>query len=185
MLKADAGLAASIHDVITKVGTKGALEAAQQIAVAPRASSLPRALAGRMGRSIVDTASASLAAAMKLVRPFLSKAGEGAAKKIGEESAGAGLQLLGWMRNKLTGRAKEVLGDMENDPASADNQADLRKQLIKQLESLNELTPETYLRDTLDRIANGHPISQIDELMPGTRHRPRDLTVVTKRLPRT
>jgi hypothetical protein len=54
------GDAASIHDVITKVGTKGALEAAQRIVVAPRASSLPRALAGRMGRSIVDIASASL-----------------------------------------------------------------------------------------------------------------------------
>ena len=31
---------------------------------------------------------------------------------------------------------------------------------------LNELNPEIYLRDTLDRIANGHPISRIDELMP-------------------
>jgi len=31
---------------------------------------------------------------------------------------------------------------------------------------LNELNPETYLRDTLDRIASGHPISRVDELMP-------------------
>ena len=37
---------------------------------------------------------------------------------------------------------------------------------ILQTAKLNELNPETYLRDTLDRIANGHPISQINELMP-------------------
>ena len=37
---------------------------------------------------------------------------------------------------------------------------------ILQTAKLNELNPETYLRDTLDRIANGHSISQIHELMP-------------------
>lgn len=37
---------------------------------------------------------------------------------------------------------------------------------ILQTAKLNELNPETYLRDTLDRIASGHPISQIHELMP-------------------
>jgi hypothetical protein len=31
---------------------------------------------------------------------------------------------------------------------------------------LNGLNPETYLRDTLARIAEGHPISRINELMP-------------------
>jgi len=31
---------------------------------------------------------------------------------------------------------------------------------------LNELNPENYLRDTLDRIASGHPISRVGELMP-------------------
>jgi hypothetical protein len=31
---------------------------------------------------------------------------------------------------------------------------------------LNELNPETYLRDTLNKIANAHPISRIDQLMP-------------------
>ena len=35
---------------------------------------------------------------------------------------------------------------------------------ILQTAKLNELNPETYLRDTLDRIANGHSISQIHEL---------------------
>jgi transposase len=37
---------------------------------------------------------------------------------------------------------------------------------ILQTAKLNELNPETYLRDTLDRIASGHPINRVDELMP-------------------
>jgi transposase len=31
---------------------------------------------------------------------------------------------------------------------------------------LNGLDPETYLRDILARIAEGHPLGRIDELMP-------------------
>jgi len=31
---------------------------------------------------------------------------------------------------------------------------------------LNGANPETYLRDTLAKIANGHPINKIDELLP-------------------
>jgi hypothetical protein len=45
------------------------------------------------------------------------------------------------MREKLTGRAKEALDDLEVDP-SDDNQADLRKQLTKQLEIHPELVSE-------------------------------------------
>ncbi len=37
---------------------------------------------------------------------------------------------------------------------------------ILQTVKLNGRNPETYLRDTLGSIANGHPISQIHELMP-------------------
>jgi len=37
---------------------------------------------------------------------------------------------------------------------------------IVQTAKLNTLNPEAYLRDTLDSIANGHPISRIHELMP-------------------
>jgi transposase len=37
---------------------------------------------------------------------------------------------------------------------------------ILQTAKLNDLNPEAYLRNTLGRIANGHPISQIDQLMP-------------------
>jgi transposase len=31
---------------------------------------------------------------------------------------------------------------------------------------LNGLNPETYLRDILAKIADGHPINRIDELVP-------------------
>jgi len=31
------------------------------------------------------------------------------------------------------------------------------------------MNPEAYLRDTLAKIAEGHPISRINELMPGQR----------------
>lgn len=37
---------------------------------------------------------------------------------------------------------------------------------IVQTAKLNDLNPEVYLRDTLARIADGHPINRIDELMP-------------------
>jgi hypothetical protein len=37
---------------------------------------------------------------------------------------------------------------------------------ILQTAKLNGVNPEAYLCDTLARIAEGHPISRIDELMP-------------------
>jgi hypothetical protein len=37
---------------------------------------------------------------------------------------------------------------------------------IMQTAKVNDLNPETYLRDTLAKIAEGYPISRIDELMP-------------------
>ncbi len=36
---------------------------------------------------------------------------------------------------------------------------------IMQTAKLNGVNPEAYLRDTLTKIADGHPISRIDELM--------------------
>ncbi len=37
---------------------------------------------------------------------------------------------------------------------------------ILQTAKLNDLNPDNYLRDTLTKIAEGHPIRRIDELMP-------------------
>lgn len=39
---------------------------------------------------------------------------------------------------------------------------------IVQTAKLNGVNPETYLRDTLAKIADGHPINRIDQLMPWT-----------------
>lgn len=37
---------------------------------------------------------------------------------------------------------------------------------LVQTAKMNDLNPEAYLRDTLTKIAEGHPINRIDELMP-------------------
>lgn len=37
---------------------------------------------------------------------------------------------------------------------------------IVQTSKLNGVNPEAYLRDALAKIANGHPIGRIDELLP-------------------
>lgn len=82
------------------------------------------------------------AAAVNLVTPYIAEAGKGAAKKIGEDSVASAGRLLGWLRERLTGRAKEALDDLEGNPASEDNQADLRKQLAKLLAEKPELLAE-------------------------------------------
>jgi hypothetical protein len=79
------------------------------------------------------------AAAVGLLTPYLTEAGKEAAKTVGKETAGAGLKLLGWMREKLTGRAKEALSDLEEKPESELNQDDLRTQLAKLLEKQPDL----------------------------------------------
>jgi hypothetical protein len=81
------------------------------------------------------------ASAVALVAPYLGKATEEAAKTVGKESATAGLKLLGWLRDKATGRAKEALEDAEAKPTD-DNKADLRKQVTKLLEANPDLLTE-------------------------------------------
>ena len=82
------------------------------------------------------------AAAVALVAPYLVKMGEAAAGKVGQASVEAAGKLLGWMRAKLSGRAREALDDLEKSPDNADNQADLRKQLAKALEADPALAEE-------------------------------------------
>jgi hypothetical protein len=86
---------------------------------------------------------AEASAAVGFLAPYLVEAGKGAAKKMGENSVTGAGKLLGWMRDKLTARGKEALDDLENNPESDDNRADLRKQLVKLLET------EPGLRDEL------------------------------------
>ncbi len=90
------------------------------------------------------------AAAVAALAPYLASAADSAATTLGEKAVEGGGRLLTWLREKLTGRAKDALGDLESDPQSADNQADLRKQIAKQLESEPELHSE--LQDLVSRI---------------------------------
>jgi hypothetical protein len=85
--------------------------------------------------------------AVAVLAPYLTEAGKEAAKTVGKETAGAGLMLLGWMREKLTGRATEALADLEEKPDSQLNQDDLRTQLAKLLEKEPDLVPQ--LRELL------------------------------------
>jgi hypothetical protein len=79
------------------------------------------------------------AAAVGVLAPYLSQATKEAAKTVGKETAEAALKLLGWMREKLTGRAKEALAELEEKPDSQLNQDDLRTQLAKLLEKQPDL----------------------------------------------
>jgi len=75
------------------------------------------------------------------------------------EIASRSRNALGWMELRLDERGKEALKDLEKEPGSADNQADLRKQLRKLLETqtsivdlaeeLNHIIPESLGRDMM------------------------------------
>ena len=82
------------------------------------------------------------AAAVALIAPYLAKMGEKAAEKAGEASVEAAGKVFGWLRAKLSGRAREALDDLEKSPDDADNQADLRKQLAKAMEADPSLVDE-------------------------------------------
>jgi len=92
-------------------------------------------------------------AAVAVLSPYLVKASEGAAEKIGEESVEAGRKLFGWLRARLGGRGQEALNDLASKPGSDDNQADLRKQLAKALAADPALIAE--LRALLPADATG------------------------------
>jgi hypothetical protein len=82
------------------------------------------------------------AMAVGLLAPYLTEAGKEAAKTVGKDGAEGGLKLIGWMRDKLGGRAREALADLEKNPDTPDNQADLRKRLATFLQEQPELVPQ-------------------------------------------
>jgi hypothetical protein len=98
------------------------------------------------------------AAAVSVLAPYLTEAAKEAAKTVGKETAGTGLKLLGWMREKLSGRAKEALADLEEKPDSQLNQDDLRTQVAKLLEKEPDLVPQ--LRALLSKAPQGDVMSQ-------------------------
>lgn len=86
---------------------------------------------------------AALAAiAVATLSPWLAKAGEGAAKKLGENAVSTGGALFGWMRDKLSGRARNALDALEAEPEDADNRADLQTRLTTTLTSDPALVQE-------------------------------------------
>ncbi len=102
---------------------------------------------------------AAAASAVAFVAPALTEMAKHGAGKIGDAAAE---KLLGWLRAKTTGPAREALADLERDPAAADNQADLRKRLAKLLEEepalldeLRALLPAPAAGDTLQQHVEG------------------------------
>ena len=79
------------------------------------------------------------ASVVSFITPALIEIGKGAADKLGETGAG---KVLSWLRAKTTGRAREALDDLEKQPSSEDNQADLRKQLVKLLQADSTLVAD-------------------------------------------
>ena len=53
------------------------------------------------------------ATAVGFLVPYLAEAGKEAAKTVGSKTADTAIKVLGWMREKMTGRAKEALDDLE------------------------------------------------------------------------
>jgi len=84
---------------------------------------------------------ATAADAVTFITPALIEAGKAGAEKLAETAPG---KLLAWLREKTTGRAQEALTDFENAPEAPDNQADLRKQLVKLLEQNPGLLTELH-----------------------------------------
>lgn len=102
---------------------------------------------------------AAAASTVVIVARFLAGGSKAGAKNL----AGAGEEhLLAWLRMKVAGPAREALADLEHAPESADEQADLRRQLTKLLEGnpellaeLRPLLPATEAAERMDQHVEG------------------------------
>ena len=77
------------------------------------------------------------ASAVAVITPYLVEAGKAVAKKAGEATWARAEELYSLIKAKFSGHpvAEEALADLEKDPQDEDNQAVLRKQLRKLLET--------------------------------------------------
>ncbi|AWB07515.1 hypothetical protein A6A40_21060 (plasmid) [Azospirillum humicireducens] len=113
--------------------------------------------------SALVTAAEVAAATVTVLSPYLSEAGKEAAKSVGKEVAGQGFKLLGWLRDKLTGRGAEALTALEEKPERETRKEALTIQLREVLEDnpalLDELrallTEETPQGHSLIQTVNG------------------------------
>ncbi len=98
------------------------------------------------------------AAAVAMVSPYLVEAAHEAGKAVGKSAGESAGKVLGWMKEKMTPRGKEALGELEQQPSLASNQDDVRVQLTKLLEQQPELAKE--LEALLGSAQGGQQYSQ-------------------------
>lgn len=102
------------------------------------------------------------AAAVTAVAPYALKAAGSAAEKIGELSAETAAKVAGWLRDKLTGRAKESLERLETEPGNPDLATALKVDLSYLLKSdpallaeLRALIPAATVTDNQTQTITG------------------------------
>jgi hypothetical protein len=74
------------------------------------------------------TAAAVATATTNALTAYLTKAGDEAAKALGQQAVDATKGLLGWLWERLSGSAKEALGDLRIEP-SEQTTAGFRREL--------------------------------------------------------
>lgn len=82
------------------------------------------------------------AGAVALVAPYLGKVGEAAAGKLGEASVAAAGKVVGWLRDKLGGSARDALESLEKAPDSEGRKLVLQEELSKALAADPKLAEE-------------------------------------------
>ena len=112
------------------------------------------------------------AAAVALLSPYLVAGATEAAKTVGKEAATGGLQVLGWLRSKLTGAGAAALAEAEQAPQDTDAQAALRLQVRKLLEgdaalatelaALLAAVPKAARQQTLTQTGNENRAAVVD-----------------------
>ncbi len=106
----------------------------------------------------------TVAATVALLVPYLSKGAEGMAEEFGRDAASGVQNLFGLVKAKLTKpAASEALDDLEADVESADNQAGLRVQLAKALDTDPELRAE--LERLVEQIQAAQPALRASQSM--------------------
>ena len=97
------------------------------------------------------------ATAVAAVVPYLVEAGKEGAKTLGKEAAAGAVQLLGWLKDRLTPGGREALAKLETAPDDADRQAALRV-AVRDL-----LAADAGLRGELSRLLEAVPAAAIDQ----------------------
>jgi hypothetical protein len=111
------------------------------------------------------------AAAVGAIAPYLAKGAEKAAESMGAKAADGAGRLLGWLRERLLGKAGEALEELAEAPEDAGQQTMLRIRLEKalavdpalagELERLLAAMPELGTVQTMSQTGQGHKGAQV------------------------